>query len=435
MFMDVVTNFAPGGAKPFLPDPGRRPRARSRPAPQRPPVLAQHPGDQGRHHQRPRAPVRADQGLRARVPELGDPGRRREHRDPRDPPDRHDRRVRDDRQRRREDAAPHDPRRCSTHDGKQVWPPANDVKIDGRAGRLAPGRLHHDRHPGRQHDRRPSTRSGPSGRSPTGSTGPRSDPPRTRPAPRATTRTSTRTATSRLPKDKKLPALVAGVWMGNSDNTPNDGKLSLDTSAPLWSAILSDVSKGMPIDGFRRTKPKGLVTATVDAFTGMQAERRDPPHRRGAVHRRAPSPPSPRATPSPSTSTRRAGSAGRRAASARWSPGRSSTTAEAESGFKTWQKADAAGRPARAAAPASRAARSAPARPTSTAAGSTRSAGRWGGGGFAAEQEVSARAAGADAVRLELLDPCLALPERARTTTPMDARTATATADEDAQKP
>ncbi len=71
------------------------------------------------------------------------------------------------------------------------------------------------------------------------------------------------------PSDKTLPALVAGVWMGNSDNSPNDGKLSLDTSAPLWSAILSEVSKGMPIEGFARVKPKGLVTKTVDAFTGM----------------------------------------------------------------------------------------------------------------------------------------------------------------------
>ena len=75
-----------------------------------------------------------------------------------------------------------------------------------------------------------------------------------------------------------------GVWMGNSDNSPNDGKLSLDTSAPLWSAILSDVAKGMPIEGFARTKPKGLVTATVDAFTGHEAQRRHAQDRRGAVH-------------------------------------------------------------------------------------------------------------------------------------------------------
>ena len=72
------------------------------------------------------------------------------------------------------------------------------------------------------------------------------------------------------PKNKKMPALVAGIWMGNSDNSPNDGKLSLDTSAPLWSALLSDVSKGMPIEGFSRVKPKGLVTKKVDAFTGLK---------------------------------------------------------------------------------------------------------------------------------------------------------------------
>jgi membrane peptidoglycan carboxypeptidase len=73
-----------------------------------------------------------------------------------------------------------------------------------------------------------------------------------------------------MPSDKREPALVAGVWMGNSDNSPNDGKLSLDTSAPLWSAILSDVSKDLKVEGFGRTRPKGLVTATVDAFTGMK---------------------------------------------------------------------------------------------------------------------------------------------------------------------
>ena len=70
------------------------------------------------------------------------------------------------------------------------------------------------------------------------------------------------------PKDPKAPALAVGVWMGNSDNSPNDGKLSLDTSAPLWSAILTEISKGKPIAQFK--PPSGLKTATVDAFTGMK---------------------------------------------------------------------------------------------------------------------------------------------------------------------
>ncbi len=71
------------------------------------------------------------------------------------------------------------------------------------------------------------------------------------------------------PADPSLPGLVVGVWMGNSDNTPT-GAISLGSSAPLWSTIMSDISKGMPIDRFARTKPKGLVTAKVDAFTGLK---------------------------------------------------------------------------------------------------------------------------------------------------------------------
>ena len=53
------------------------------------------------------------------------------------------------------------------------------------------------------------------------------------------------------PKDKKAPALAVGVWMGNSNNDPNQGSLSLDSSAPLWSAIMTAVSKDMPIASFK----------------------------------------------------------------------------------------------------------------------------------------------------------------------------------------
>ena len=70
------------------------------------------------------------------------------------------------------------------------------------------------------------------------------------------------------PSDTSLPALVTGIWMGNSDSTPM-GKTSLETTAPVWSAIMSEISKGMPVEGFSRIKPKTLETATVDAFTGM----------------------------------------------------------------------------------------------------------------------------------------------------------------------
>ncbi len=70
------------------------------------------------------------------------------------------------------------------------------------------------------------------------------------------------------PKAKDEPALAVGIWMGNSDSSPNDGKLSLQTSAPLWSAILTDLSRGMPIAAFKA--PSGLETAEVDAFTGLK---------------------------------------------------------------------------------------------------------------------------------------------------------------------
>ena len=70
------------------------------------------------------------------------------------------------------------------------------------------------------------------------------------------------------PKDKEAPALAVGVWMGNSNNDPNKGSLSLDSSAPLWSAIMTSVSKDLPIAKFKA--PDGLKSATVDAFTGLK---------------------------------------------------------------------------------------------------------------------------------------------------------------------
>jgi membrane peptidoglycan carboxypeptidase len=70
------------------------------------------------------------------------------------------------------------------------------------------------------------------------------------------------------PTNKNQPALAVGVWMGNSNNQPNRGSLSLDSSAPLWSAILEEVSAKYPIASFKA--PGGLVTATVDAFTGLK---------------------------------------------------------------------------------------------------------------------------------------------------------------------
>jgi membrane peptidoglycan carboxypeptidase len=69
------------------------------------------------------------------------------------------------------------------------------------------------------------------------------------------------------PKDPNAPGLVVGVWMGNSNSTPNTDALSLASSGPLWSRILTEVSQNLPIAKFER--PDGLVEKEVDAFSGL----------------------------------------------------------------------------------------------------------------------------------------------------------------------
>ena len=63
MFMDVTTNFG-GGFMPTQADKAERGPVRLRTGA---PVLAEHPVDQGRHHQRPRTLLHALEGLRAPV--------------------------------------------------------------------------------------------------------------------------------------------------------------------------------------------------------------------------------------------------------------------------------------------------------------------------------------------------------------------------------
>ena len=183
-------------------------------------------------------------------PKTARPGPVDGHRDPRGPPDRPARRVRHDRQRRRPHAAPvhqHDHRR-------QRRDRLADARDDARraSGSSAPRPPTSSPTSWPATRTRRSTRSGASGRSTTAR--PAGRPP-TRRAPPATTATWPPTASSRRPRTRRRPALAVGVWMGNSDNTPNDGKLSLDTSAPLWSAILTEVSKGEPIAQFK--PPRG----------------------------------------------------------------------------------------------------------------------------------------------------------------------------------
>lgn len=69
------------------------------------------------------------------------------------------------------------------------------------------------------------------------------------------------------PADPNAPAIVAGVWMGNSDNSQTGGIFSLEGPTPVWQSFLTDVSKGTPITDF--PEPPGITTATVDAYSGM----------------------------------------------------------------------------------------------------------------------------------------------------------------------
>jgi penicillin-binding protein 1A len=70
------------------------------------------------------------------------------------------------------------------------------------------------------------------------------------------------------PKDPKLPALVVGAWMGNSDNSiPPNGTMALESAATLWQAFLNQATRGTPIADFK--KPAGVVDVKIDAHSGM----------------------------------------------------------------------------------------------------------------------------------------------------------------------
>lgn len=71
------------------------------------------------------------------------------------------------------------------------------------------------------------------------------------------------------PKEADLPALAVGVWMGNSDHSQPSGDeatFASDGPARVWKAFLRDFTRKWPIADFPR--PKGLVEATIDAFSG-----------------------------------------------------------------------------------------------------------------------------------------------------------------------
>ncbi|HJW22852.1 MAG TPA: transglycosylase domain-containing protein [Candidatus Limnocylindrales bacterium] len=70
------------------------------------------------------------------------------------------------------------------------------------------------------------------------------------------------------PAGPNAPAIVVGVWLGNSDSSlMTKGFTSLAGSEALWSHLIRDVTKGTPIANFKQ--PSGIVSAAVDAYSGQ----------------------------------------------------------------------------------------------------------------------------------------------------------------------
>jgi membrane peptidoglycan carboxypeptidase len=69
------------------------------------------------------------------------------------------------------------------------------------------------------------------------------------------------------PSDPNAPAIVAGVWAGNSDRTPGRSVMSLELAAPLWHAFMQDATARTPVTDF--AQPPGLSWVDVDAYSGM----------------------------------------------------------------------------------------------------------------------------------------------------------------------
>ncbi len=69
------------------------------------------------------------------------------------------------------------------------------------------------------------------------------------------------------PADPNAPAIVAGVWAGNSDRAPGHSVMSLEMAAPMWHAFMLDATAGTPVADFKQ--PDGITHVKIDAYSGM----------------------------------------------------------------------------------------------------------------------------------------------------------------------
>ena len=67
------------------------------------------------------------------------------------------------------------------------------------------------------------------------------------------------------------PSLVAGVWVGNANNTPMPGASSTYTAVPIWSAFMQSALQGKPAEDF--PVPEGVTFVGGEVYLANQAPR------------------------------------------------------------------------------------------------------------------------------------------------------------------
>ena len=144
-------------------------------------------------------------------------------------------------------------------DGTQVWPRPGAAR-PREAGGLGPGGVHHHRHPGGEHGQvhqpvlgqvadheRPQQLHGPPGGV------------QDRHHQRQPRRAGLRLPRPALGQEAARPSSRASGWATRTTR-PTTASCPSTPRRRSGSAILSEVSKGMKIEGFARVRPKGLVT-------------------------------------------------------------------------------------------------------------------------------------------------------------------------------
>jgi len=66
------------------------------------------------------------------------------------------------------------------------------------------------------------------------------------------------------------PQLAAGVWVGNTDNTPMNELSGVFTAGPIWNEFMTAAHEDLPVQTF--SPPPGVVQLEVCSDTGMAGD-------------------------------------------------------------------------------------------------------------------------------------------------------------------